>query len=107
MFCLDERLIVTCSVVPSLNVSTGLQKIMTIRVFGLLSQIRAQESPITDLALISMTWLGEGSETDSRQIKRKHKECTMSSRLTYLSSIVRLHLFVWRATFVSFPATLV
>ena len=44
-----------------LNVSAGLQKIMTIRVFGLLSQIRALESPITDLALMSMTWVGEGS----------------------------------------------
>jgi len=103
---LHERLSVTCSVVLSAHVSTGLEEIITIRVFGLLSQVRAQESPTTGLALMS-TWVGEGSLTDSRQMKGKHKECTMSSPLTYLSSIVHLHRVVWRATFVSFPATLV
>jgi hypothetical protein len=61
VFYLDERLTVTCSVVLSLNLSSGLEKIMAIRVSGLLSQTRALESPITDLALMSMTWVGEGS----------------------------------------------
>ena len=52
---------VTCSVVLSLNVSTGLGKIMAVGVLGHLSQIRAQESPFTDLALMLMTWVGERS----------------------------------------------
>jgi hypothetical protein len=61
VFNLDERPTVTCSVVLSVNLSTGLEKIMTIRVFALLSQIYTLESPITDLALMSMTCVGEGS----------------------------------------------
>jgi hypothetical protein len=58
--------------------------------------IRTQDSPIYGLALLSMTWVGEGSLTDSRQIKREHKECRMACLLTYLSSCVRLHVVVWR-----------
>jgi len=58
---LRDRLTVTCSVVLSVHVSTGLEEIITIRVFGLLSQVRAQESPTTDLALMSVTWVSEGS----------------------------------------------
>jgi len=55
MIYLHARLTVTCSVVLSLHVSTGLEKIITIGVFGLLSQVRGQKSPTTDLALMSIT----------------------------------------------------